>query len=106
MKEVAPVEEEKKAEPVAEPVQPAAEPEAKPVEPVSTAIAGTLELHVIEAKFTRDTDTWGSMDPWMAIECGEQKMRTKEMEGAGKTPKWDDVFMITIKDLENDKITF
>ena len=28
-------------------------------------IVGTLELHVIEAKLTRDTDTFGKMDPWV-----------------------------------------
>ena len=26
---------------------------------------GTLELHVIEAELTRDTDTFGKMDPWI-----------------------------------------
>ena len=31
---------------------------------------------------------------------GGQKMRTREIKGAGKNPKWDQVFWLTVKDLE------
>ena len=29
-------------------------------------------------------------------------MRTTEIEGGGKNPKWDEVFQITVKDLEEE----
>ena len=32
---------------------------------IDAGVAGVLELHVIEAKLTRDTDTFGKMDPWV-----------------------------------------
>lgn len=41
------------------------------------------------------------MDPWVQIEAtNNPKLRTRELEGAGKDPKWDQVFDLDVKDLE------
>ena len=55
----------------------------------AAATSGTLRLHVIEAKLTRDTEWFSKMDPYVIIETRNQKLKTRVLDGAGKTPKWD-----------------
>ena len=64
--------------------------------------SGLLRLHVIEAKLTRDTEWFSKMDPWVQIHTRQQKVRTKTLQGAGKTPKWDQVFDIDVKYIGDD----
>lgn len=41
----------------------------------------------------------------MQIETSNnQKLRTRELEGAGQDPKWDEVFDLTVKNLNVDTI--
>jgi len=63
---------------------------------------GTLRLHVIEAKLTRDTEWFSKMDPYTVIETRQQKLRTKTMDNAGKTPKWDQIFDLDVKYIGDD----
>jgi Ca2+-dependent lipid-binding protein len=51
-------------------------------------MTGTLKIHVMEARLTRDTETFGKMDPYCLLIMREQKHRTKTCNGAGKTPNW------------------
>ena len=53
------------------------------------ATSGRLRLEVIEARLTRDTEMFSKMDPYCIIEVREQKFRTRTLDGAGKTPKWN-----------------
>ena len=48
-----------------------------------------LNITVVEAKLTRDTETFGKMDPYVVITNDGQKYKTKVLDGAGKTPKWN-----------------
>ena len=66
------------------------------------ATSGKLRLSVIEAKLTRDTEWFSKMDPWTQIETRQQKVRTRTLQGAGKTPKWDQVFDIDVKYVGDD----
>jgi Ca2+-dependent lipid-binding protein len=66
------------------------------------ATSGTLKLEVIEAKLTRDTDFWTKMDPYVVIETRQQKVRTNTLQGAGKTPKWNQSFDIDVKYIGDD----
>ena len=66
------------------------------------ATQGTLRIEVIEARLTRDTEAVGQMDPYCVIETGEQKFQTRILEGAGKTPKWNQAFNIEVKDTDDD----
>ena len=52
------------------------------------ATTGMLTINVIEAKLTRDTEFFSKMDPYCVLECRMQKFRTRTLQGAGKTPKW------------------
>ena len=66
------------------------------------ATSGTLRLTIIEAKLTRDTELFGKMDPWVNIETRHQKLRTRTLNGAGKTPKWDQAFDVDVKYIGDD----
>ena len=57
---------------------------------------GTLRLHIIEAALSRDTEMMGKMDPWCQVTTAYQKVRTRTMDGAGKTPKWETTFSIKV----------
>jgi len=54
--------------------------------------SGHLRVEVVEARLTRDTEMFGKMDPYCVISLGEQKFRTRVLDGAGKTPKWHQAF--------------
>ncbi len=59
---------------------------------------GDLELTVIEAKLTRDTELgFNKMDPFCRLEYREQSFKTKVMQGAGKNPVWNEAFTFYVK---------
>ena len=64
--------------------------------------AGNLALTVIEARLTRDTETFGKMDPYVKIACRQQQFRTNVKNGAGKTPVWNQTFNIDVKYIGDD----
>ena len=66
------------------------------------ATSGRLRLEVIEAKLTRDTEMFSKMDPYCIIEVREQKFRTRTIDGAGKTPKWNQAFEIDVRYIGDD----
>merc|ERR1711953_1274710 len=66
------------------------------------ATSGTLRVTVVEAKLTRDTEFFSKMDPFVVLETRQQKLKTKTMQGAGKTPKWDQIFDIDVKYIGDD----
>ena len=45
---------------------------------------------------------YSKMDPYITIETRMQKLKTKTMQGAGKTPKWDQMFDIDVKYIGDD----
>lgn len=57
----------------------------------------TLNLKICDAKLYRDTEAVGKMDPYVSLIIGEQKLKTKAHEDAGKYPKWDQTFTIKTK---------
>jgi Ca2+-dependent lipid-binding protein len=70
------------------------------------ATSGTLRLEIVEARLTRDTDFFSKMDPYCVIETRMQKVKTNTLNGAGKTPKWNQTFDIDVKYLGDDmKVT-
>ena len=53
------------------------------------ATTGSCRLEVIEGRFTRDTATFGKMDPYVMITLRQQKFQTETKTSAGKTPEWN-----------------
>ena len=60
---------------------------------------GILSLNVIEAELTRDTETFGKMDPFVKFKYGELEFRTTEKSNAGKKPIWNETFQINVMSL-------
>jgi len=67
------------------------------------ATSGTLKLDVVEAQLTRDTETFGKMDPYVKLNSRMQSFRTKTVNGGGKNPKWSaESFTIDVKYVGDD----
>ena len=56
------------------------------------ASEGILTLTCDEAELTHDTETFGSMSPYITIVFKEKKLKTKIHDAGGKKPKWGDRF--------------
>ena len=79
----------------------------------------TFYIKPISALLTRDTDTFSNMvrlsstqDPYVIIEVGGIKKKTKTHKEGGKKPHWDDVFTfqpketkMTIKVMDKDTLS-
>jgi len=49
-----------------------------------------LEFKIEKAKFKKDADFFGKMDPFCEVYVDDEKvLRTKTHDDAGKTPVWD-----------------
>ncbi len=66
------------------------------------ATSGSLALTIIEARLTRDTETFGKMDPYVKISTRQQNFKTLVKNGAGKTPVWNQTFNIDVKYIGDD----
>ena len=61
-------------------------------------------MTVVRAELTRDTETFGKMDPFVVIEAAnEQSFQTEVKDDAGKKPEWNEMFTIEVADLANEK---
>lgn len=60
---------------------------------------GHLVLHVEEAKVTRDTETFGTMDPYCEIKFNGKTTKTPVKTDAGKTPKWNFRMELEVEDV-------
>jgi Ca2+-dependent lipid-binding protein len=60
---------------------------------------GHLVLHVEEAKVTRDTELFGTMDPYCEIKFNGKTTKTPVKTDAGKTPKWNFRMELEVEDV-------
>ena len=81
----------------------AAKPSASPKRPAAV-VSGSLALTVVEAKLTRDTEVVGKMDPYCVMTLRGQKYRSNTIDSAGKNPKWNQTFDISILDTRDEMI--
>ena len=58
---------------------------------VSVRPHGKLIIKPESARLTRDTEIFGTMDPYVIIKSGNTSVQTKTCCGGGKTPHWGDV---------------
>ena len=66
---------------------------------------GTLEVCIVEANLTRDTEVIGEMDPYVKVTHGLMNCQTKVLRDAGKTPMWRESFNLVIKE-HCEKVVF
>ena len=63
-------------------------------------------LVVHEAKLYRDTEQFGQMDPFVQLTTSEgAKHRTRVLQDAGKSPKWNQLLEIPTRITEQVKVT-
>lgn len=63
-------------------------------------VIGPLKITIKGANLTRDTEMVGKMDPYLELTIGgNQVHKTKTLDGAGKTPEWNEEFTFEVKDL-------
>ena len=53
-----------------------------------TTAMNRLRVMVVEARLTRDTETFGKMDPFIEIKHQGKTHSTPAHQDGGKTPKW------------------
>ena len=58
---------------------------------------GVLQLTLVEAKLTHDTEIMGSMSPYVTLVIDGKKYKSKVMNRAGKKPKWQQKFTFEVK---------
>ena len=63
---------------------------------------GVLELTLEEAKLTRDTEVMGSMSPYVTLVFKGKKYKSRTMNYAGKTPKWQQKFTFEINSADEE----
>ena len=61
----------------------------------------TVEITLVEGKLYRDTEMFGAMDPFISIKYKTNEYKTKALDGAGKTPKWNETLSIPIDSIDD-----
>ena len=67
---------------------------------------GRLRVHLIEAKLTHDTETFGKMDPYVKMNCREQEWKSAVCNDGGKHPTWHSQFFDIHVHYLGDDLTF
>ena len=67
-------------------------------------MSGTLVVTCKHARLFRDTEFIGKMDPYVIVELGAIKKKTKTHNSGGKKPQWDETFKFQRK--AETEITF
>ena len=55
-------------------------------------MSGKLIVSPLQAQLTRDTETFGKMDPYVVVVFGSQSQKSSVCSNGGKTPSWKDTF--------------
>ena len=61
---------------------------------------GHLVIFVEEANLTRDTEIFGTQDPYCLIFINGKKSSTEVKEDADKTPKWNYKMELDVDDIQ------
>ena len=64
--------------------------------------SGKLTITIEEARLTRDTETFSKMDPYCIFQYREAISRTKVINNGGKTPRWNETFVVDVKYIGDD----
>eukprot|EP00004_Rigifila_ramosa_P004017 TRINITY_DN143_c0_g1_i8.p1 TRINITY_DN143_c0_g1~~TRINITY_DN143_c0_g1_i8.p1 ORF type:complete len:295 (-),score=52.98 TRINITY_DN143_c0_g1_i8:298-1140(-) len=61
-------------------------------------VSGRLQIQIVEGRNLRDKDLFGKMDPYVIVQLGNQKFRTKTHKNGGKSPSWNETFNFNVAD--------
>lgn len=59
-------------------------------------------MTIIEGKLTRDVEMFGKQDPYVKLEYLGIKYKTKVHESGGKTPAWNETFVIPLGSISDE----
>jgi Ca2+-dependent lipid-binding protein len=65
-------------------------------------LKGKFYVTICEAKDLVDPNLFGTMDPYVEIECCKDKFKTKVHQDGGKAPKWDAAFVFNLDGKQAD----
>jgi Ca2+-dependent lipid-binding protein len=51
-----------------------------------------IKVTCISAQLTHDTEMFSNMDPYVVVQCGSEKRKTRTHQEGGKRPQWNDSF--------------
>jgi len=63
---------------------------------LETAGAGTVKLTLHKAKDLKDVESFGKQDPYVKLNFGEEKAKSKVHQDGGKNPSWEQNFSLSI----------
>jgi len=63
---------------------------------------GLLNVTVVEAKLTRNTEMLGNMSPYVTMTFNGKKLKSKVREHAGTTPVWNEDFQFEVDDVSQE----
>jgi Ca2+-dependent lipid-binding protein len=63
---------------------------------------GKLTLNVHEARFNKDSESFGTQDPYVKVKARNQEFCTKTHTDGGVNPKWEECFIIDVKFIGDD----
>ena len=66
------------------------------------ATSGTLNITLVEARFEKDVEVFGTQDPFVEMEYRMQKQKSKTHTDGGKNPQWLESFDFQIKYVGDD----
>lgn len=58
---------------------------------------GLLNVKLVDAKLTRDTELMGNMSPYITFTHNKKKLKSKVHDYGGKFPKWNQDFQFQIE---------
>ena len=67
-----------------------------------SAQGGVIFIKLKEARLTRDTETFGKMDPYCKVEVNGHTFKTRVHQNGGKNPVWGDEFECPIQNMNDD----
>lgn len=73
---------------------------------ITTPITGTLKLHFVKANGLPRKQMLGKQDPYVTVQFGDVRCKSKVSENGDKDPEWNDLVKIDLKEQKEFMISF
>ena len=61
-----------------------------------------IHVRIVSARGLKDTQTFGTQDPFCEVTLGQRKFKTNVHDNGGVTPVWNEKFVLTVNDCQRD----
>ena len=62
---------------------------------------GTLQIKIMQAKLTRNTELIGEMDPYIVVKLNKIKVQTRVIRNGGLNPIWNETFSMPVTNIKD-----